>query len=186
MGRVGGRLPRGRVGINRMSSKRRLCWKFDHNFYGFDPNQLPIDELDKRILDVLIENSRMSNTEIAKTLGVNESTVRRRIDTMIDKEVIQGFTVCIKNPNVETGVRAYIYIKVDTPVLDRVVEDLCGSEHSLSVYRIIGSYDLVCEVVFNTMNELHRFYDNLFKRSEVEDIMAHIIVNCYKALPLPL
>ena len=64
-----------------MTSKRNLCWKFDHNYYGFDPEQLPIDELDQRILHVLLENSRMSNTEIAKTLGVNESTVRRRIDS---------------------------------------------------------------------------------------------------------
>jgi DNA-binding Lrp family transcriptional regulator len=52
------------------------------------------------------------------------------------------------------------------------------------VYRIVGAYDVVSEVVFNQMNELHEFYDSLFKRPAVQDIMVHIVVNCYKELPL--
>jgi Lrp/AsnC family transcriptional regulator for asnA, asnC and gidA len=158
----------------------------DHHIFGFDPETLPIDELDQRILQVLLENSRISNTEIAKRLQVNESTVRRRIEGLVNKDVIKGFTVCLNNPNVEQGVRAYIYVKVDTPALDQVVEDLCGSTHASSVYRIVGEYDVVCEMVFGTMNELHRFYDDLFKREVVRDIMAHIVVNCYKSIPMSI
>nr|NIV28512.1 hypothetical protein [Anaerolineae bacterium] len=50
----------------------------------------------------------------------------------------------------------------------------------LSVNRIVGAYDVVCEMVFKSMNDLHRFYDALFKQTVVRDIMAHIVVNCYK------
>jgi Lrp/AsnC family transcriptional regulator for asnA, asnC and gidA len=167
-----------------MPNDKTSLWRFEHNFYGFDPKTFPIDELDQKIIGILLENSRMSNTEIAKTLGVNESTVRRRIESLITREIIKGFTVYLNNPNVESGVRAYLYAKVDTPALDEVVEFLCESENSLSVYRIVGPYDVVCEMVFNNMNDLHKFYDNLFKRSAVQDIMAHIVVNCYKELPL--
>jgi Lrp/AsnC family transcriptional regulator for asnA, asnC and gidA len=81
-------------------------------------------------------------------------------------------------------VRAYIYIKVDTPALDELVEYLIECPNSLSVYRIVGAYDVVCEMVFDTMGELHKCYDDLFKRSAVQDIMANIVVNCYKQLPL--
>jgi Lrp/AsnC family transcriptional regulator for asnA, asnC and gidA len=167
-----------------MVSKKVTPWKQEHNFFAFDPGTLPVDELDQRIIQVLLENSRMSNTEIAKQLGVNESTVRRRIEGLLTNEIIQGFTVCLKNPNMDSGVRAYIYVKVDTPALDEVVEHLCESPNALSVYRIVGAYDVVCEMVFNTMGDMHKFYDELFKRSAVHDIMAHIIVNCYKTLPL--
>ncbi len=167
-----------------MPKKKVPLWKYEHNFYGFDPDTLPIDDLDKRIVSLLLENSRMSNTDIAKSLEVNESTVRRRIESLVQQEIIKGFTVCLNNPNVETGVRAYIYIKCDTPALDELVEHLARSRNTLSVYRIVGPYDIICEVLFSNMAELHNFYDNLFKRSSVHDIMAHIIVNCYKFLPL--
>lgn len=159
-------------------------WSSGHNLYGFDPETLPIDELDQRILQELLDNSRISNTEIAKRLEVNESTVRRRIESLITRDVIKGFTVCLNNPNMDRGVRAYIYVKVDTPALDEVVEDLCDSPNAISVYRIVGAYDVVCEMVFNTMSDMHIFYDELFKRSVVRDIMAHIVVNCYKAIPM--
>ncbi len=167
-----------------MTKKKIPSWKFDHNFYGLDPETFPVDAMDQKIIGILIENSRISCTEVAKTLGVNESTVRRRIGSMMKKGIIKGFTVCLSNPTVESGVRAYLYVKVGTPFLDEIVEHLCESEHSLSVYRIVGAYDIVSEVVFNQMNELHQFYDSLFKRNAVQDIMVHIVVNCYKELPL--
>lgn len=166
-----------------MVTEKVPLWKQGHNFFAFDPGNLPVDELDQRIIQTLIENSRTSNTDIAKQLDVNESTVRRRIEGLISKDIIKGFTVCLKNPELQSYVRAYIYVKVDTPALDEVVEYLCTSENTLSVYRIVGAYDVVCEMVFNTMGDMHAFYDELFKRSVVHDIMAHIIVNCYKTLP---
>ena len=167
-----------------MGSKRIPEWKQDHNFFGLDPEKLPIDELDKQVLCILLENSRMSNTEIAKRLSVNESTVRRRIDSLVSRGIIKGFTVCLCNPDTKAGVRAFIYAKIETLALDDVVKGLCDSVNTLSVYRIVGPYDVICEMVFDTMGELHRFYDDLFKRSEVQDIMAHIVVNCYKVFPL--
>ena len=167
-----------------MPNERGLVWKVEHNFYGFDPETYPIDELDQKIIGLLLENCRKSNTEIAKHIGVNESTVRRRIDTLVSKGIVKGFTICLNNPITDSGVRAYIYVKVDTPTLDEVVDFLCTSTHSLSVYRIVGAYDVVCEMVFDTMGELHKFYDTLFKRPAVQDIMAQIVVNCYKELPL--
>ena len=167
-----------------MPAQKVPLWKPNHNFYGFDPANLPIDEIDQQILGLLLENGRASNTEIAKVLDVNESTVRRRIDSLIQRDIIKGFTVCLHNPKVQSRVRAYVYIKVDTPALDELVDDLCNSEHTLSVYRIVGQYDIICEVVFDGMSELHRFYDGLFKRSAVHDIIAYIVVNCYKDLPI--
>ena len=167
-----------------MVSDRVPAWGSGNNLFGFDPGTLPIDELDQRIIEILLENSRMSNTEIAKQLEVNESTVRRRIERLINRNVIKGFTVCLNNPDMDRGVRAYIYVKVETPSLDEVVEDLCSSPNAISVYRIVGAYDVICEMVFNTMSDMHHFYDELFKRSVVRDIMAHIVVNCYKALPM--
>ena len=148
--------------------------------FSLDPETLPIDETDMRILHILLENSRTSNTEIAKRLDVNESTVRRRIEGLLERGVIKGFTVHITNPEINACVRAYIYVKVDTPALDDLVDELCCSRNSLTVYRIVGAYDVVCEMVFNSMNELHRFYDDLFRKSVVRDVMAHIVVNCYK------
>ena len=156
----------------------------EHNFYGFDTSNYPLDEADRRILDILIDDGRTSNIEIARTLGVNESTVRRRMDSLVERGIIRGFTVRIGNPRLQTGVRAHVFLKVDTPAIDEIVQVLCGSEHTLSVYRVVGQYDIVCEVVFDTMAELHRFYDSLFRRTTVQDLMAYIIVNCYKSLPL--
>ena len=49
-----------------MTKKRIPSWKFDHNFYGLDPETFPVDDTDQKIIGILIENSRISCTEVAK------------------------------------------------------------------------------------------------------------------------
>ena len=46
-----------------------------------------IDERDRKILEILQDNSRLSNTEIAKIIGVSEGTIRKRIKRLIDEGI---------------------------------------------------------------------------------------------------
>jgi DNA-binding Lrp family transcriptional regulator len=157
-----------------------------HDFLGIDLRTIPLDEIDKGILEALVRNSRTSNIEIARMVGVNESTVRRRIESLENRGIIRGFTVQLGTTKSRTGVRAHIFLKVDTSAIDEIVQALCESENTLSVHRIVGQYDIVTEVVFDTMGELHSFYDGFFKRSTVQDLMAYIVVNCFKTPLLPI
>ena len=50
--------------------------------------KLGLDDLDDRIIRLLEDNGRRSNTEIARELGVSESTVRQRIVRLLDEDWI--------------------------------------------------------------------------------------------------
>ncbi len=52
-----------------------------------------MDEKDLKIIELLQENSRISYTEIAKILGVTETTVRKRIAELEKKGVIKKYTI---------------------------------------------------------------------------------------------
>ena len=56
-----------------------------------------MDEVSKKLLQLLRENSRASLTELAKKLGISNTAVKKRIEKLVKKGVIQGFTVKI-NP----------------------------------------------------------------------------------------
>ena len=55
-----------------------------------------MDELDAKIIATLRQNGRASNAGIARSAGVSEGTVRRRLRRLIDEEHI--FVAAIPNP----------------------------------------------------------------------------------------
>ncbi|NIA03584.1 MAG: winged helix-turn-helix transcriptional regulator, partial [Nitrospirae bacterium] len=76
-------------------------------------NTLPIDDLDNKIINLLSENARMSNVDIANEIGVSEGTVRRRINEMVKKGIIEGFILLLDCKEAEKCVKVFVGLQVD-------------------------------------------------------------------------
>ena len=75
-------------------------------------NTLPIDKTDLKIIQTLSENARASNVEIAEKIDVSEGTVRRRINEMVNKEIIQGFILLLDCKELEKCIKKGIKCKI--------------------------------------------------------------------------
>ena len=49
-----------------------------------------IDDIDNKIIKILINSSRISNTKIAKLLNISEASVRKRIKKIIKTGIIKN------------------------------------------------------------------------------------------------
>ena len=78
-----------------------------------------MDELDAKIIATLRQNGRASNAGIARSAGVSEGTVRRRLRRLIDEEHI--FVAAIPNPAMMGNpFEALIGVQVDPDKADLV------------------------------------------------------------------
>jgi DNA-binding Lrp family transcriptional regulator len=150
---------------------------------GLDLKLLPIDEIDIKILCVLQKNSRKSNTEIAEELNMVEATVRRRIKNLVDKGIIQGFSIYLNYALIENSVKAYIQIKVDSGALDKVVNKIRTHERVIAIYRVTGEYDLLCVTLFVSMSEVQDFIDNYLKIRGIHHVETQIVMSAHKGVP---
>ncbi len=147
---------------------------------SFDRSLLPVDDLDLAILCALRENARMSNLELSKLLGVSEATVRRRIKILEEKGIIKGYSALINCYAVENSIKAFIYLKVDKRYIDKIAEELKSENRLITLYRILGDYDLLCECLFLNMRELQEFEDKKLKRNEILSTVTHVVSKAYK------
>jgi len=103
-----------------------------------------VDEIDERIITVLMENSRKTYVEIGSDVGLSEGAVRNRIQALVNSGAIRKFTIEVA-PSIR--VRSLTMISVDpsipTYTISKKVEDLSGIE---SIYEVTGEYDIVCVV----------------------------------------
>jgi DNA-binding Lrp family transcriptional regulator len=99
-----------------------------------------MDELDRRILDVLRRDARTPYTEIAERVGTSEGTVRNRVDRMVADEVIERFTVATRTGNVKAMIEVGVAVDVDTT---EVSERMAEWDEVDFVWQVSGEKDVV-------------------------------------------
>lgn len=115
-----------------------------------------IDSLDLRIIRCLQDNPRAPYSTIARLIGVSETTIKRRVDDLIESRVIQPAII----PNMYRlgfRTRARIGFKVDLEHLLDVAEQLRTFPETTGVEITFGRFNVTCFVVMQSMEALTRF-----------------------------
>jgi Lrp/AsnC family transcriptional regulator for asnA, asnC and gidA len=104
-----------------------------------------MDELDLIILETLQEDGRTPFTQIAKKVGVAESTIRSRYASLVEQGIVQ--TIAVIDPfAVGYNAPALIGISVEPGTIYAVAEALEKLAEVSYLVLILGGYDLVVEV----------------------------------------
>jgi len=106
-----------------------------------------LDQLDRRIIDALQTDGRRSNTAIARTLGVTETTVRYRIERLISDGFIR-ITAVVDPRKTAYKVDAVIWFRVKPGRALSIGERLARYPNIAYVSHLAGRYDLVAEALF--------------------------------------
>ena len=123
-----------------------------------------IDNLDKRILEIMKKDSRCPYVEIAEKLGVSEGTVRSRVHKMTEDGIIRGFTIKTSSKNVKALVEVRIDVNTDTEEIARKLSEYDGVTE---VFEVTGDQDIIAIVdvessqSLNEIIERARRYDNV-------------------------
>ena len=115
-----------------------------------------VDELDLQIIALLQEDGRMSNVEIARALGIAESTVRKRLERLLQNGTVR--IVAIPDlPKVGRPVRVLLSLQVSPAWVREVARRLAALPEVISLHFTTGEYQLAAEACFPSERALHAF-----------------------------
>jgi Lrp/AsnC family transcriptional regulator, regulator for asnA, asnC and gidA len=111
---------------------------------------LPIDDIDTEMINLLKQNGRMPNTEIANRLNLSETAIRKRLKRLLDDEIIQIVAV-VNQIKLGYAIEGNIRIKTDIKKTGHVKEELKALERVWYIAQITGSSDF--DVEFNARSQ---------------------------------
>ncbi len=112
--------------------------------------------MDKRIVRVLQKNARTPNTEIARALGVTETTIRNRVARLLDEKQIG--VVAVVNPDAtEATISAFLEISLHPKDLDAVVDSLRARGEVRYLGLTLGRAQIIIEAFFRDHEHLLEF-----------------------------
>ncbi|PCJ47142.1 MAG: transcriptional regulator AsnC [Gammaproteobacteria bacterium] len=118
-------------------------------------NNYQIDDLDKKILNKLMDNARLPYTELAKMFRVSAATIHVRIEKMKKSGIITGTHLAIDHKKLGYDVCCYIGIKLsnagDYP---KVIEQLRDIDEVVEAHYTTGQYSIFIKIMTTAIEEL--------------------------------
>ncbi len=130
-----------------------------------------LDRTDKKIIDLLKENGRMKNTEIAAEVGLSEGAIRKRIEMLLRKGDILGFT--IETPTRKRGAIVMIRSKGSDKLALKAIKELEIAER---IYDIYGGYDGCVIIEGEDLEELDEKIGIMRSLGRIRDTKTHIVL----------
>ena len=104
------------------------------------------DEYDRKIIQMLEQNSRRSFNNISKKLKLSESAVRKRVVALQDKGVIKKFTIQVDPAKLGANSVSIVGVDVEPTKLLEVAQKLCEIKEVRSVATSTGDHMIMTEI----------------------------------------
>ena len=132
---------------------------------------MPIDKINKKILDILQDDSSITNTELSEKLKLPATTVFDRVKKLEQKGIISK-RVALVNPNkIGKGTIAIVAISLtahNAKNVKKFWKEIENLNEVLECYHIAGAEDFMLKVVVNDMQSYEDFL--LHKLTAIENI----------------
>jgi Lrp/AsnC family transcriptional regulator, leucine-responsive regulatory protein len=115
-----------------------------------------LDEVDAGIIDILRQNGRATNQEIAERMGVTPSTVSARLKRLDESKAMRVVAVSDFAAH-DYNILIAVGVKVHGRDSKAVAEDLAALPEVFSVSLMSGPYDLEMLVVLREFDEIRLF-----------------------------
>lgn len=121
-----------------------------------------LDEVDRKILELLTENSRRTMADIGSRVRLSASSVTRRIDRLERSGVIAGYTIVVDPGLSSRRMRAFTEVELGAGAsVGDLVQETARLPESEAVYRTSGPADALVCWRFDGLPQLGQVLDRL-------------------------
>lgn len=119
-----------------------------------------LDEIDRKIVDELQLNGRMTNAELAERVGVAASTCIARVRSLVSRRIITGFSASVDPKAMGLGLQVLVSVTVRSGARQRIVElseELSGLPEVLQLFFLGGGEDFIIHLAARDADHVRDF-----------------------------
>ena len=153
---------------------------------------MPLDHVDRRMLEILQEDGRISNAALAERLHLSPSPCLRRMRALERDGVISGYRAVLDRATLGLGLTVFVELRVEghsDRTAKAISDALTAAPEVISTYVVSGSADFLLEVVVADLPAYERLlFGTLLTLTSVADVRSNFALRTAKRpgpLPLP-
>jgi Lrp/AsnC family transcriptional regulator, regulator for asnA, asnC and gidA len=135
------------------------------------------DETDKKILNILLWNSRTTNREMGVKLGIAVGTVNTRIKRMEKEGIIKRYSIYVDYEKMGYIIEVMIQIKIKKGRFFELSKKLKSDPSVFTIFDITGDYDAEILARFHNKRQFDSYIKALQQDPDVEWTSTRLILN---------
>lgn len=120
-----------------------------------------LDNIDKKLISLLKENSRYSLKELAGAVSLSSPATSTRIERLEKEGFITGYTAKLDRQKLGYNITAFISMDVPPPQKETFYPFIKACSNVIECNCITGNYSMFIKVAFKTTQELDSFIGTL-------------------------
>jgi DNA-binding Lrp family transcriptional regulator len=151
----------------------------------------PLDAIDRKILEVLQDDARISNVDLAGRVGLSPSPCLRRVRDLEERGVVRRYVALLDSHEVGLGVSVFVQVSLERQAekgLGDFEKRILARPEVLECYLMTGDADYLLRVVVPDVGAFERFLlDHLTRIPGVASVKSSFALKQVKystALPL--
>ena len=123
-----------------------------------------MDSKDKKIINSLFDDARMSVAEIEKKTKIRRDSVARRLKKMINEKTILGFSPIINPSSLGYPNISLLLLKTKTgkdSQKEKFLNKLIQTKYIVHISKLIGKYDFYCAILYKDTKHLNEIIEKI-------------------------
>nr|WP_321982134.1 Lrp/AsnC family transcriptional regulator [uncultured Cohaesibacter sp.] len=123
-----------------------------------------LDKRDRQILNLLQDNGRLSNAELAERVNLSPSACLRRVKQLEDSGLVAGYHMHLDMKACGMSGAAFVFVTLDGQGRDslarfeRAIKDINEIQ---DCYLLAGQYDYLLRVIYRNAADLERIHHDI-------------------------
>jgi DNA-binding Lrp family transcriptional regulator len=152
---------------------------------------MKLSEQDRRIMDALQENCRMSNQELADRVGMSLSACWRRVKALEESGLVARYSAVINAAHAGLNFQAIVHVTLtrhDHRHVDTFIAEVRRRREVLDCYSTTGEADYHLRVLCRDLAAYNRFLEDfLFRLPGIANVRTNLVLKDIKShSPVPV
>lgn len=145
---------------------------------------MQIDDRDRKILTLLQQDARLSNADLADTVGMSASALWRRVRSLEDAGVIERYGAIVNPSAMGLGFQAIVHVHLTRHDPEKLIEFIRAVEGNALVqdcYATTGQADYHLRVLAPDIDSYNHFLEQfLFRLPAVASAQTNMVLRTIK------
>ena len=155
-------------------------------------NRIKLDSTDRKILEILQNNSNITNAQLAKEIGLSPAPTLERVNKLETSGIIKSYHAVIDPSSVGLGVNTFVMVSLKGHNKDNI-EKFIGAikqiDEIIECHHVTGAGDFILKIVCADIAAYQQLMlERVSNIDVVDSLQTMVILSTFKdskSLPLP-
>lgn len=139
-----------------------------------------MDKIDELIIAALKDDSRVSLSKLSRQVHKSRTAVESRVQKLIDKGIILGFTINVAKEDAEQLQVAFLVLRLVGNSCHLVFPQIHGYVEITHAYSLFGDIDMLLEVNYKSFEELMVLKEKILTIEQVEEVIVNPVLKAWR------